>query len=140
MGLELGSIVSGKVTGITKFGAFVALDGESGVTGLVHISEVSHSYVNDIAEHLQVGQEVKVKVMSVGDGGRVSLSIKKATEPPPRENTQRPPRREGGGGFSRQPQKPAEPETFEDRLSKFMQDSNKNLSGMFTEKKRRRRD
>ena len=78
MGLEVGQIVEGKVSGITGFGAFIDLPG--GETGLVHISEVARNYVKDINEHLQVGQEVKVKVLSMDEKGKISLSIKKAQE------------------------------------------------------------
>lgn len=78
MALEVGQIVEGKVSGITGFGAFVDLpDGE---TGLVHISEVARNYVKDINEHLSMGQTVKVKVLSLDDRGKISLSIKKAQE------------------------------------------------------------
>lgn len=78
MALEVGQIVEGKVSGITGFGAFIDLpDGE---TGLVHISEVARNYVKDINEHLSVGQQVKVKVLSLDEKGKISLSIKKAQE------------------------------------------------------------
>ena len=76
MQLEVGKIYEGKVTGITKFGAFIELDKDT--TGMVHISEVANSFVNEIRDHLTEGQTVKVKVLSVGDDGKVSLSIKKA--------------------------------------------------------------
>lgn len=78
MALEVGQIVEGKVSGITGFGAFVDLP--DGATGLVHISEVARNYVKDINEHLSVGQEVKVKVLSLDEKGKISLSIKKAQE------------------------------------------------------------
>jgi hypothetical protein len=65
MQLEVGKIYEGTVTGITKFGAFVEL--EKGTTGMVHISEVANTYVNDINEHITQGQQVKVKVLSLGD-------------------------------------------------------------------------
>ena len=78
MAFEVGQIVDGKVSGITGFGAFVDLEG--GQTGLVHISEVARNYVKDINEHLTVGQEVKVKVLSLDEKGKISLSIKKAQE------------------------------------------------------------
>ena len=79
MALEVGQIVEGKVSGITGFGAFIDLpDGE---TGLVHISEVARNYVKDINEHLTMNQEVKVKVLSLDEKGKISLSIKKAQEP-----------------------------------------------------------
>ena len=80
MELEVGSIVSGRVTGITKFGAFVALEG--GRSGLVHISEISGSYVNDIHDFLADGQEVQVKILSVSPEGKINLSIKQAQSAP----------------------------------------------------------
>ena len=79
MAFEVGDIVEGKVSGITGFGAFVDLPG--GKTGLVHISEVARNYVKDINEHLTVGQEVRVKVLTMDPNGKISLSIKKAIEP-----------------------------------------------------------
>jgi S1 RNA binding domain protein len=78
MQLEIGTIAEGKVTGITKFGAFVEL--EPGTSGMVHISEVANRYINDISEVLTVGQNVNVKIISVSDDGKIALSIKK-TEP-----------------------------------------------------------
>ncbi|MCD8381872.1 MAG: S1 RNA-binding domain-containing protein, partial [Clostridiales bacterium] len=82
MELEVGAILEGKVTGITKFGAFVALPG--GRSGLVHISEIAYSYVSDVSEFLSVGQDVRVKLISIDEGGRINLSIKKTAPPPPR--------------------------------------------------------
>ena len=82
MEFGVGSIVEGKVTGITKFGAFVSLP--EGKSGLVHISEIAYSYVNDVKDHLKEGQEVKVKVIGIDENGRINLSIKKAMDPPPR--------------------------------------------------------
>lgn len=76
MQIEVGSILEGKVTGILKFGAFVDLGG--GKSGMVHISEVSSTFVNDIKDVLTVGQMVKVKVLTIGEDGKISLSIKKA--------------------------------------------------------------
>lgn len=76
MQVEEGKILSGKVTGITKFGAFVELEG--GVTGLVHISEISLDYVNDINDHVKVGDTVEVKVLPSEKKGKIGLSIKQA--------------------------------------------------------------
>lgn len=98
MQLEVGKIYTGKVTGITKFGAFVEL--EKGTTGMVHISEVANSFVNDINEHLKDGQEVKVKVMSLGDNGKIALSIKKALPPEPKKKFDN--NRQGGRQGNRQ--------------------------------------
>lgn len=110
MSVEVGSKVIGKVTGIKNFGAFVELPG--GKTGLVHISEVADQYVEDINEHLSVGQEIEVKVLSVGDDGKISLSIKKAKEQKPKPR----PRRESS------------PEDFEKKLSSFLKDSEDRMS------------
>ena len=129
MEFGVGSVLEGKVTGITKFGAFVSLPENK--SGLVHISEIAYTYVNDVKDHLQEGQEVKVKVIGIDDNGRINLSIKKAQDPPPRENAPR----QGGGrpGGSRPvgftgPKKAAEPLTFEDKLKQFMASSDSKLS------------
>ncbi|MBP1045937.1 RNA-binding protein S1 [Enterococcus sp. BWM-S5] len=89
MSIEVGAKLPGKVSGITNFGAFIDLGG--GKTGLVHISEVSNGFVKDINEILTVGDEVTVKVTSVGDDGKVGLSIRKAQDNPeaPKNNFQR---------------------------------------------------
>lgn len=84
MQLEVGAILEGKVTGITKFGAFVELEG--GKTGMVHISEIAPTFVKEIRDFVTEGQMVKVKILSIGEDGKISLSMKKALPaPPPRE-------------------------------------------------------
>ena len=129
MEFGVGSVLEGKVTGITKFGAFVSLP--EGKSGLVHISEIAYSYLNDVKDHLKEGQEVKVKVIGIDENGRINLSIKKAMDPPPRPAGQgRPMGRPGGhngGGFRGKPA-PAEPASFEDRLKQFMAASDSKLS------------
>ena len=116
--VEVGKIVEGKVSGITNFGAFVQLP--EGKTGLVHISEIAEEYVKDINAHLKDNQIVKVKVISVDNNGKISLSIKKAMEPRPVVRTNRPMdidwSRGGNDNLS-----------FEERLSKFMKDSDEKL-------------
>lgn len=82
MQLEVGEVLEGKVTGILKFGAFVDLG--NGKSGMVHISEIASSYVNDIHEHVTEGQIVKVKIINIAEDGKISLSMKKAEERPPR--------------------------------------------------------
>ena len=118
MGFEVGSIFEGKVTGITKFGAFVSLPENR--SGMVHISEVAEKYVSDIREHLQEGQEVTVKVISVDKEGRLNLSIKKARE--------REPVMAGRPAEVYQKQKFSD--TFEDKLKLFMQDSESKISDL----------
>ena len=117
MELSVGAVLDGKVTGITKFGAFVALPG--GRSGLVHISEIAYSYVSDVSEHLHEGQEVRVKVIGIDENGRINLSVKKASEPPSRGAAERP--------RERQAERP-EP-SFEDKLKQFMHESDSRLPG-----------
>lgn len=74
MAVEVGSVIKGKVTGITNFGAFVDFDGDQ--TGLVHISQISDKFIKDIHDVLSVGDEVSAKVMKVGDDGKIALSMK----------------------------------------------------------------
>lgn len=134
MSVEIGSKVQGKVTGITNFGAFVELPDK--VTGLVHISEVAEAYVKDINEHLKVGDQVEVKVLSEKEG-KIALSIKKAIDKPVENTssyTKRPYRQKDNrprGNF--QPK-----ETFEDKMAKFLKSSEDNLSTLkrSTESKR----
>ncbi|MGM0507753.1 MAG: S1 RNA-binding domain-containing protein [Fusobacteriota bacterium] len=74
MAIKKGDIVKGKVEKLTNFGAFVNLGNNR--TGLVHISEVDSSYVEDISDFLKEGQKIKVKVLAIKDGGKIDLSIK----------------------------------------------------------------
>ena len=144
MQLEVGTIVEGKVTGFTSFGAFVDL-GE-GKKGLVHISEVANTFVSDVNEYLKVGQTVKVKVIGISAEGRINLSIKRALEPPKPESTPRSrdaqPKREKP---ARTPAPPAASTSgnmdFEDRLKKFMQESDSRIADnrMYSEHRQRTR-
>lgn len=121
MAIEVGNKLIGKVTGIKNFGAFVELP--EGKSGLVHISEVADSYVENIAEHLKVGDEVEVKVLTIGDDGKISLSIKKAKERP------------------RKPAPPKvekKPEDFEKKLSNFLKDSEDRLTSIKRQTESRR--
>jgi S1 RNA binding domain protein len=127
MSIELGSKLEGKVTGITNFGAFVLLP--SGVTGLVHISEIADSYVKDINEHLKVNDPVTVKVINVDKDGKIGLSIRQAL--PQAENkveTPSRPSREQRG--SRRPTSYASKQSFDDKLSRFLKDSEERLQAL----------
>ena len=121
MDLTVGAIVEGKVTGITKFGAFVALPENK--SGMVHISEVASSFVNDIKDFLQEGQQVKVKIINIDQQGRINLSIKKAQPQEPRQPRFQ--QRREGAPRGRAQQAPKDPSTmtFEDKLKAFMTDS-----------------
>ncbi|MCI8497618.1 MAG: S1 RNA-binding domain-containing protein [Clostridiales bacterium] len=130
MQLEVGAILEGKVTGITKFGAFVELPG--GKTGMVHISEVAPTYVKEIRDHVSENQVVKVKILSISEEGKISLSMKKALPPPPPAQGRRgrPARSPGRpGGFEWQSSK-SEPASFEDMMSRFKQSSDEKMSDL----------
>lgn len=137
MGIEVGMILEGKVSGITKFGAFVDLPDSK--TGMVHISEVAPTFINEISDYVKVGQTVKVKVLALNDG-KISLSMKQAL---PKEQQKKPQKQNKG----RQPYKPAPPVTspgsyewqssqksspssFEDMMSKFKQTSEDKMSDL----------
>ena len=151
MDWEIGEILEGKVSGITKFGAFVALPG--GKSGLVHISEVANAFVSDVSEHVQVGQTVKVKLLSVTPEGKINLSIKRAQPEPekpaperraPRPQVQRSnaPRSSAG---TPTPQGVVYGSTgdasFEDQLKRFMQESDSRIAGnrLYSDRSRGRR-
>ena len=87
MQVEVGAVLEGKVTGITKFGAFVELPDKK--TGMVHISEVAPTFVKEIRDFVTEGQTVKVKVLSISEEGKISLSMKKALPPAPRQSAPR---------------------------------------------------
>ena len=133
MELSVGQIVEGTITGITNFGVFVDL-GE-GKSGLVHISEVARSYVNDIKEFVKIGDTVKMKVLTIGEDGKISLSIKKALEPEKteerREKRERkftpPPKPDGS--YTWMPKK-NEPASFEEMMSRFKQTSDEKISDL----------
>ncbi len=116
MDLAVGAIVKGKVTGITKYGAFVALP--EGKSGMVHISEVATSFVNDIKDFLQEGQQVDVKVINIDEAGRINLSIKKAQPKQERGSM----RQQRSGRLAGAP-KDLSNMSFEDKLKAFMSDS-----------------
>jgi len=78
MAIEIGSILKGKITSVTNFGAFVNMS--EGKSGLVHISEISSDFVTNIEDVLTVGDEVEVKVIAVSDDGKIALSMKQAVE------------------------------------------------------------
>lgn len=114
MSIDVGSIVEGKVTGITNFGAFVELS--NGKTGLVHISEVADAYVKDIKDFLNENDVVKVKVINMSEG-KIGLSIKQAN-PTAQTRDRRGQRRK------------ASPQDFEERLMRFLKDSDERQTAL----------
>ena len=133
---KAGEIYEGTVTGITGFGAFIKL--ENGDTGMVHISEVAPVFVKDINQFLAEGQSVKVKVISIGENNKISLSIKQAQ---PRESSapvrvNKPAARSfnnekaGAKGRSHQSAGNQGPMSFEDMMAKFKADSEEKMSDL----------
>ena len=144
MAIEVGMILEGKVSGITKFGAFVDLPDSK--TGMVHISEVAPTFINEISDYVKVGQEVKVKVLALNDG-KISLSMKQALPKEQQQQRKRSDRPQRQNHRSREPYKPAPPVTspgdyewqssrrnapssFEDMMSKFKQTSEDKMSDL----------
>ena len=128
MQLEVGAVLEGKVTGITNFGAFVELG--DGKTGMVHISEVASTFVKDIREFVTENQDVKVKVLHIGEDGKISLSMKKAMAPPARPSGPAKPSSGRPGNFEWQSNRKNESASFEDMLSKFKQTSDEKISAL----------
>ncbi|KAF0195015.1 MAG: S1 RNA binding domain protein [Bacillota bacterium] len=102
MALEVGTVLSGIVTGITSFGAFVEL--ETGETGLVHISEVADAYVKDINDHLKLREKVVVRIINIDSKGKIGLSIRQAKRRPSI--------------------------SFEERMNRFLKDSEERLTDL----------
>ena len=121
---QVGSILEGKVTSITKFGAFVAVEG--GRSGLVHISEIANTYVNDVRDYLQEGQTVRVVVLPAANG-KLNFSIKRAQPQTASRPVARPaaePRRApAADGGPQQPLPPSGDRAFEDKLKHFLSTS-----------------
>lgn len=143
---EVGAVLEGKVSGVTKFGAFVNLPG--GKSGLVHISEIANTFVSDVAQFVSVGQTVKVKVIGI-NGDKINLSIKRAEEAPeaPRKRApsqQRPaaprPQQQSAQPMG-QVAAPTEDQAFEDKLKQFMKDSDSRIADnrMYADRGRSRR-
>ena len=115
--VEEGNIVDGKISVITNFGAFVELP--EGKTGLLHISEVAEEYVKDIRAYLTENQSVKVKILSIDKKGKISLSMRKVSNKPTTEGDKE--------IIAEKQTKNVEDVSFEDRLAKFMKDSDEKL-------------
>ena len=147
MSIEVGNILPGKITGITNFGAFVDLGNRK--TGLVHISEVSNSYIKDIKDVLTVGDEVQVKVMEIAGDGKVSLSIRRASSDSSEETIEDKPKfqksasrnQEGQGfkkpyaaksapSFEKKSPSQAKVNDFDAMMSSFLKDSEDRLTSL----------
>lgn len=125
MTIEVGSVLEGTVTGITKFGAFVELPDKK--VGLVHISEVANEYVKDVHDFLKLQDKVHVKVLSIDEKGKIGLSIKRTQAEPEKKEFR--PKREfhhRSNGFEMNRRAP-QSLSFEDRLNRFLKESDERL-------------
>lgn len=147
MAIEVGNVFEGKITGVKPFGAFVALP--EGKSGMVHISEVSNEFVQDINAVLKEGQTVNVKVINIAPDGKIALSIKQLLPKPERSGAPRGNRGQQGGGRRMpkndaprvwQPRQQAKPEnmSFEDMMSRFKSQSDEKLGDLDRETANRR--
>ena len=129
MQLEVGMVLEGKVTGITKFGAFVELPG--GRTGMVHISEVASTFVKEIRDYVTENQTIKVKILNINEDGKISLSMKRAVDPPPRTGNSAPRQQRPGrpGNYEWQSRR-NEGGSFEEMMSRFKQTSDEKMSDL----------
>jgi S1 RNA binding domain protein len=119
--IVVGEVVEGVVTGITHFGAFVQLP--NGKTGLVHISEVADSYVNEVKDFVKENDRVKVKILSYDGKQKIGLSIRQA-QPGASATRRMAPRGPGG------PPRRGGRQTFEDKLARFLKDSDERQSDL----------
>lgn len=124
MSVRLNQILSGTVTGIGKYEAFVKLD--TGEDGTVHISEISEDYVVKIEDVLQKGDKVKVKVIDINPEGKIFLSIKRVLD------------LEKSRDLSWENERHIQEDlSFEDKLSRFMKRSNENIQQIRTRENKR---
>lgn len=131
MQLEIGKVYDGKVKGIAQYGAFVEIEGAG--TGMVHISEIANTFVKDVKDYLKENQEVKVKVLSISDDGKIGLSIKKAAEnqneqQQPRAPKPRPERKLNVWEPKKKP--PMSELGFEEMLTRFKQNSEEKICAL----------
>ena len=152
MAIEVGNVFEGRVTGVKPFGAFVALP--EGRVGMVHISEVSNEFVQDINTVLHDGDAVKVQVINIAPDGKIALSIKRTQPAPERAPRQPHGERSGNGGDRRpaprpkreekprvwQPKAPARSDnlSFEDMMSRFKSQSEEKMADLDHETNNRR--
>lgn len=128
MQLEIGKIYDGKVKGIAQYGAFVEIEGAG--TGMVHISEIANSFVKDVKDYLTENQSVKVKVLSIGEDGKIGLSIKKAADnaeemPKPAKRPERKP-----NVWEPKKKPPVSELGFEEMMARFKQNSEEKICAL----------
>ncbi len=133
--LEVGSIVEGKVVKIKPFGAIVSI--EDKVQGLVHISQISSNFVQNIEDHIAVGDVIKVKVLSKDESaGKLSLSIKDAL-PPSQSTNNRPRKPQSSFQHKNNDTEKKQESSFDDKLKDWIKQSNERQAGINKRNNRR---
>lgn len=105
---EVGAIVEGVIVKVMEYGAIVKLD--TGESGMVHISQVDKNYVKNIHDHVKENDRVTVKVVGLKEDGKIDLSVKQA-EP----------------GYEDRPTRSNRDPEFEQKLKRFMSQSQERL-------------
>ncbi len=113
MEIKVGDKIYGKVVKITNYGAFVEMDG--GKWGLIHISKLSDKYVKNVEDYVKQGQEVEAVVIGIDENGKVSLSLV-------------PPKKEISPKKKEHPKEEVKTVNFEDKLDRFLKDSEDKIS------------
>ena len=113
----IGQVVSGTVTNVANFGAFVML--EDNQEGLIHISEIANEFISDIHKYIKTGDKVKVKVLARNNKKKLELSLKKAQTDSAEENTDTEVKEKKEKPIVKKPRNP----NFEDKLNVFLKRS-----------------
>ena len=133
--IEVGSIVEGKVVRIKPFGAIVAI--ENGPLGLVHISQIANSFVQRIEDHVNIGDVVQVKVLSVDPAtNKVALSIREAL-PKPETSPARPRYERKQNAYETQDNGAPVNNDFEEKMREWLKASNEKQAGINKRNNRR---
>ena len=106
--VKIGDIVEAEVTKIADFGAFVKINGSN--RGLIHISQISDSFVKDVNKHLKIGDKLKARVIKLGPGKKIDLSLKRPSSLPAQKDN---------FGFKSS--------DFEEKLKRFLKESQQSL-------------
>lgn len=113
--LKVGDVVEAEVVKIADFGAFVKFSNSK--KGLIHISQISDSYVKNVNDHLRVGDKVKAKIRTISPDGKIDLTLKEQKEldaNPVRNSASYGPRPKG---------KIFKTSSFEEKLKNFLKES-----------------
>jgi len=140
--LSIGDVLDGKVTAIKGYGAFVLLS--TGVSGLVHISQIASEYVKQVEDYLAIGDEVKVKIIDLTNG-KISLSIKQVApltrkdgqKPSSTPNRRQDPEKNQGQRYPKRSTEKEKMNSLEEKLKKWMKTSEERIQELQSKQKRK---